>query len=151
MKITKEEIPYSQEEEILLRLHQITPQIAAFLEKIQSKDYQILASSKDNRFLWLKKEDIYYFDSVDDKVFLYAKKEVYSVKKKLYELEEELPSSFLRSSKAQIVNLDKIERFAPAFSGRFQAWLDNGEKIIISRQYVPELKKKLGLSKEEEK
>ena len=150
MKITKEVIPLSKEEEILLRLHQFTPQIEEFLEKIESKDYQILAS-KDNRYLWLKKEDIYYFDAVDDRVYLYAKKEVYSVKKKLYELEEELPSSFLRCSKAQIVNLDKIEKFAPAFSGRFEAWLDNEEKIIISRQYVPQLKKKLGLDKEEGK
>lgn len=150
MKITKEVIPLSKEEEILLRLHQFTPQIEEFLEKIESKDYQILAS-KDNRYLWLKKEDIYYFDTVDDRVYLYAKKEVYSVKKKLYELEEELPSSFLRCSKAQIVNLDKIEKFAPAFSGRFEAWLDNEEKIIISRQYVPQLKKKLGLDKEEGK
>ena len=150
MKITKEVIPLSKEEEILLRLHQFTPQIEEFLEKIESKDYQILAS-KENRYLWLKKEDIYYFDAVDDRVYLYAKKEVYSVKKKLYELEEELPSSFLRCSKAQIVNLDKIEKFAPAFSGRFEAWLDNDEKIIISRQYVPQLKKKLGLDKEEGK
>ena len=146
MKITKEVIPLSKEEEILLRLHQFTPQIEEFLEKIESKDYQILAS-KDNRYLWLKKEDIYYFDAVDDRVYLYARKEVYSVKKKLYELEEELPSSFLRCSKAQIVNLDKIKKFAPAFSGRFEAWLDNEEKIIISRQYVPQLKKKLGLDK----
>jgi len=63
MKITKEVIPLSKEEEILLRLHQFTPQIEEFLENIESKDYQILAS-KDNRYLWLKKEDIYYFDTV---------------------------------------------------------------------------------------
>ena len=44
MKITKEVIPLSKEEEILLRLHQFTPQIEEFLEKIESKDYQILAS-----------------------------------------------------------------------------------------------------------
>lgn len=149
MKITKEEIPLSQEEEILLRLHRMTPQIEELLTKIEDKGQPILAS-KENRYLFLKPKDIYYFDSVDDRVFLYTKKEVYEVKKKLYELEEELPSSFLRSSKSQIVNLDKIERFAPAFSGRFMAWLDNGEKVIISRQYVPQLKKKLGLSKEEE-
>lgn len=150
MKIIKEEIPLSEEEEILLRLHRMTPEIEELLGVIGDKEYKILAN-KDSRYEWLKKDDIYYFDSTDDRVYLYAEKEVYSVKKKLYELEEELPSSFLRCSKAQIVNLDKIVRFAPAFSGRFQAWLDNGEKIVISRQYVPALKEKLGFTKEERK
>ena len=33
-------------------------------------------------------EDIYYFEAVDNKVFLYLEKEVYETKLKLYELED---------------------------------------------------------------
>ncbi|MFD2881540.1 hypothetical protein ACFTAO_45705 [Paenibacillus rhizoplanae] len=33
----------------------------------------------------------------------------------------------------------------PSLSGRFTALLDNGERVVISRQYVPVLKQRLGL------
>ena len=44
-----------------------------------------------------------------------------------------------------ILNLNKVKSLSPAFGGRFEAVLDNGEKTIISRQYVPVLKERLGL------
>ena len=44
-----------------------------------------------------------------------------------------------------IINLDMIKYLSPAFGGRFEALLENDEKVIISRQYVPVLKERLGL------
>ena len=44
-----------------------------------------------------------------------------------------------------ILNTDKIDFVAPSFSGRFEATLQNGEKVTVSRQYVSILKKKMGL------
>ncbi|MCI7234323.1 MAG: LytTR family transcriptional regulator DNA-binding domain-containing protein [Oscillospiraceae bacterium] len=35
----------------------------------------------------------------------------------------------------------KIESVSPALNGRFTAHMKNGERVIISRQYVPALKK----------
>lgn len=90
--------------------------------------------------------EIYYFESVDDRVFAYVKDDVAEVKRKLYELEERLAGDdFIRISKSMILNLSKVKRFAPYMGGRFEALLENGEKVLISRQYVPELKKVLGL------
>lgn len=90
--------------------------------------------------------EIYYFESVDDKVFAYAENDVAEVKWKLYELEERLAGGdFIRIAKSMILNLSKVKRFAPYTGGRFEALLENGEKVLISRQYVPELKKVLGL------
>ena len=60
------------------------------------------------------------------------------------ELSEILP--FMRISKSMIINLDKIRHISPMFGGRFEALLDNDEKVIISRQYVPILKDKLGVN-----
>ncbi|WP_370775305.1 LytTR family DNA-binding domain-containing protein [Anaerobutyricum hallii] len=60
------------------------------------------------------------------------------------ELSEMLP--FMRISKSMIINLDKIRHISPALGGRFEALLDNDEKVIISRQYVPILKDKLGVN-----
>ena len=61
-------------------------------------------------------------------------------------LEQELPQDvFFRANKAVIVNLDKIDSLSPAFGGRFEAVLQNGYKVIISRNYVSLLKELLGL------
>ena len=83
---------------------------------------------------------------MDNKVFLYLEKEVYETKLKLYELEERfVGTDFLRVSKSVIMNLAKVKTLSPAFNGRFEATMKNGEKVIVSRQYVPVLKDKLGL------
>ena len=67
-------------------------------------------------------------------------------KLKLYQLEEDfLPQDFLRVNKAVIMNLNHVESLSPAFGGRFEAVLKNSYRVIISRNYVPVLKKKLGL------
>ena len=101
---------------------------------------------KDSKIVLLDQKEILYFESVDDKVFAYTKDEVYETKSKLYMLEEELPADvFFRASKAVIVNIDKIDSLSPAFGGRFEAVLENGYKVIISRNYVNTLKEMLGL------
>ena len=61
------------------------------------------------------------------------------------EVIEELP--FMRISKSMIVNIEKILHISPALGGRFEAVLENDEKVIISRLYVPILKNKLGVSR----
>ena len=87
-----------------------------------------------------------YFESVDDTVFAYTKDEVYETKSKLYQLENDLPADvFFRANKAVIVNLNKIDSLAPVFGGRFEAVLENGYKVIISRNYLSTLKELLGL------
>lgn len=73
-------------------------------------------------------------------------KETYEIHKKLYEIEQEFEyTDFLRISKSVIVNVSKIAYIKPIFNGRFEAKLKNDEKIIVSRQYVSELKKKIGI------
>ena len=59
------------------------------------------------------------------------------------EVIEELP--FMRISKSMIVNIGKILHISPALGGRFEAVLENDEKVIISRLYVPILKNKFGV------
>ena len=61
-----------------------------------------------------------------------------------YELENALREKFfLRVSKSLLLNLMKVKAIKPAVNGRFVAILQSGEEIMISRKYVPELKKAL--------
>ncbi|WP_242841873.1 LytTR family DNA-binding domain-containing protein [Clostridium beijerinckii] len=91
-------------------------------------------------------KDVFYFESVDNKVFIYCKQKIFQSKLKLYEIESEYENNdFFRASKSIIINISKIESVSPVSYGKFQALLQNGEKIFISRQFVPVFKKKLGL------
>ena len=101
---------------------------------------------KDGRIVFVEPEDLLYFESVDDNVFAYTSDSVYETKLKLYQLENELPSAnFFRANKAVIVNLDKIDSLMPVFGGRFEAVLENGYKVLVSRNYLNSLKELLGL------
>lgn len=145
MKITILPPEPGQEDEIIIRCHHLDDKLLAAIDTLKTSTSKIPAFSEKGITMLLPK-DIYYFESVDNKVFAYCEKQVYEVRKKLYELESELAATdFLRISKSTIVDLSKIRDLSPAFSGRLEARLRNGERIVISRQYVPALKKKLDL------
>lgn len=143
MKIIIEELKEGEEEQIIIKCGKLSDDILRLLSKIRTHSETVVGYDGDVIHR-LPSQDIYYFDTADNKTFAYTDRSVYVIHRKLYELEEELGGGdFLRISKSAILNMKKIKSISPAFSGRFEALLDNGEKIIISRQYVPDLKKKL--------
>lgn len=145
MKITIETIGKGQEEEILIRCHEVTDEIISYINGLKTQDNELIGYN-ENDIHRLSFSDVYYFESVDNKVFIYCKSMVYESKQKLYELEQLCESRrFFRCSKSTILNIEKITLIRPSFSGRFEAVLDNKETVIVSRQYVPKLKSKLGL------
>lgn len=145
MKVSIEEISREQVEEIIIRCYEVNDDILRLLNKLKTEKAMLLGYDEDNIHR-LRIADVYYFESVDNKVFIYCKDKVFESKQKLYELEEiSAGKRFFRASKSVIINLTKISIVRPSISGRFEAKLDNGESIAVSRQYVPILKKMLGL------
>lgn len=145
MKISIEEIPGAEEEEIIIRCHEMNEEVMALLHKLKASGEQLLGICKDEIYR-LRLSDIYYFETVDQKSFLYCESRVYETKLKLYEFEElAAGTQFFRASKSTVINAGKISYVKPSLSGRFLASMDNGEKLLVSRGYVPSLKKVLGL------
>lgn len=147
MKITIETPLPGQEDEIVIRVAELTEDILDTVKKLKNNETKdSVAVISGDSILMLQTKDIFYFDSVDDKVFAYTKDKNYEIKMKLYEIEEDYSFSFfIRVSKNTILNIKKIEHLSPEFNGRFIAKLVNSEKVMISRGYVPSLKKKLGI------
>lgn len=143
MKLETRKIPENEPETVEIRYHWITDEIQEIVSFVKSRQGQLSATRDGQRFE-VPVMDLFYAESVDDRVFLYTASDSYEIRMKLYELENLLKSkSFLRISKSMIVNLMKISSVRPALNGRFSAVLKNGEEIIISRKYVPELKQTL--------
>jgi len=145
MKVSIEEINRERDEEIIIRCYQVNDDILRLLKKLKTEKTVLIGYDADNIHR-LSIPDVYYFEAVDNKVFIYGKDKVFESKQKLYELEElSRGKKFFRASKSVIINLTKISYVRPSLSGRFEAKLDNGDSVAVSRQYVPGLKKMLGL------
>ena len=146
MKIIIETPQDGEEDEIIIRCQELDEDLMQFIHLLKTGRTRI-TGYLEGAMKQLSPGEIYYFESVDNKVFAYCEKDVFEIREKLYEIEERYQrTDFQRISKSVIVNVSQIERVAPMIGSRLQATMQNGEKVVISRQYVPELKRKLGIA-----
>ncbi len=144
-KVTIKQVDSNEDEEIIVKCHEINDEVLSVVERLKRNE-NILLGNKDNEVFRIDLKDVYYIESVENKTFICLQKNVFESKLKLYEIEEMTQNSKLfRCSKAMILNIAKIRSVSPSVNGRFEAKLTNGESVIISRQYVPVLKKRLGM------
>ena len=140
MDVEIEQVGRERKEQGLIRCHAVTEEVREIAACVKSRQGS-LSGMKDSRQYEIAVSDIYYFESVDGKTFLYTKDQVYETSYRIYELESMLrPKNFLRVSKSMLLNLMKIRSIQSALNGRFAAVLLSGEEVIISRSYVKGLK-----------
>ncbi len=140
-KVTR--IERGEPERVEIFCHTLSDEVREIVAFVKSRRGQ-LTGTLDDRQYEVPVTDIFYIESVDNKVFLYTKEKVYETKQKIYEFETMLQQKyFLRVSKSMLLNLMKVEAIKPALNGRFSAVLRSGEQVIITRKYVPALKRAL--------
>lgn len=147
-KVSIEQIDNNKDEEIIIKCHEINDEVLSLMKKLKENTPKIdyITGTKGEDIYSIKLKDIYYIEATENKTFIYLKDDFYESRLKLYEIEELVSKfQFFRCSKSVILNYSKIDFITPAFNGRFEAKLLNGEKIIISRQYVKVLKEILGI------
>ncbi len=143
MKITINESEDIEDLEIVVNCKRVDENLLKMIAAIRAFDRKI-TGTRDGKLFVLDVDAIYYFESVDKKTFIYLDKDVYESSLRLYELEEKFVNTdFFRASKSTIINLSKIKVITPIFGGRLEVILENNEKLVVSRQYVPLLKRKL--------
>lgn len=140
MKVKIQRIKQKEEEQVVIECVEITPEIREIYSYVLTKGTD-LSGTENGRICKFKLEDVCYFEAMEEKVFAYTMSRVFEMKMRLYEIEETYKSHyFIRCSKSMVLNLMQLEGISPALNGRFFAHMKNGERIIISRQYVPGLK-----------
>lgn len=145
MKLEVEQIDMEKEEEVIVRCHDVGADWVGNVKDAVMGQLTV-CGYKDNVMHRLRLSEIYYFEVVDGTSFFYTQNDVFNAKEKLYEFEDvSAKSSLFRCSKSMILNADKIDYIRPSFSGRFEAVLSNGEAVIVSRKYVADLKRLLGI------
>ena len=130
MKLEIRKVPEQEPEMMEIRYHWMTDEVQEIVSCVKSRRGQ-LSATRDGKRFEVPVMDLFYAESVDDRVFLYTAADSYEIRMKLYELEDLLKNkSFLRVSKSMIVNLMKITSVRPALNGRFAAILKTARKSL---------------------
>ena len=69
----------------------------------------------------------------------------YRLKQRLYELETQLPPSFIRINKSTFANETRIKKFSASFSGAVDAVFLCGYREYVSRRCFAQIKRRYGL------
>mgnify|MGYP003293935475 FL=1 len=131
--------------QVIIECRKADDEVMKLKNHIELFDNKLTARLDDKTFL-INPTDTLYFESVDDRTFLYTADKVYEIRHRLYELEELLSDrDFIRISKSQIVNINCIKSLVPELNRSLSATLSNGEILTVSRRYVKPLRILLGI------
>ncbi len=146
MKVKIEIDEALEEDEVLIRCHGLTEEIAAIqkavLEIAGAK--QKFVFYKGNTEYYLVLDDILFFETDEKGISVHTRTDTYQSKYKLYELENILPGFFMRVSKSTILNTNhiySIDRNLTASS--VVAFSGTHKQVYVSRYYYKPLISKL--------
>jgi len=147
MKIRLETIPRDQEPEIIIRSHKSDDEDMALIQTAildAVSHNRKLTLFRDSRTYYLAPDDILFFESASGKTYAHTIDQIYDVKSRLYELENTLPSYFVRASKSSIINPERIASISRNIAGPSTVHFQNTHKrISVSRGYYKQLINKL--------
>lgn len=145
MKITIKQSPEYTEPEITVACAKIDGTLTEVISYISLIDNTLTGNINGETF-FIELAQILYFETVDRKVFFYTADNTYETVTNLTQLEAQLLNTpFARISKTMIANLKKVYSIRQESNSRLCATLSNGEKLIVSRQYLQIIKEKLGV------
>lgn len=144
MRVRFEQVDTREQEQALIRATERTEDIINAIDLLENGSGGLKVTRDGNTYL-CKLTQVYYIESVDKRTWVYTRDGCFESRDRLYELEEKLGMYYVRVSKSMIVNLRKIRNVSAQTGARMIAELLNGEKVIISRGYAGEIKRRLGI------
>lgn len=147
MKIRIELEENLSEDEVVIRCRTLTDEIGQIqnaIASVTSQKQNFILYKEDTEF-YVAFEDILFFETESNGLNAHTREDVYQAKYRLYELEELLPSYFLRVSKSSIVNVREIFSIQKSnLSTTSVAAFENSHKqVYVSRHYAKALREKI--------
>ena len=137
-------IDNAAEEEIIAIVHapsSLTQEIEDLVRNFSGADFIIGYRNEETRKLSFK--DIECITVIGRKVIAIDLRENhYTLKERLRDLEDILPSYFVRINKSTLANEHRIQRFDATFSGGVDAVFYCGYKEYVSRRCFAEIKRR---------
>ena len=119
--------------------------LISFIQKFKQKHKKLLPVKSEDRILTLKTKNIVKIEVQGTELTYYLPEETVKTKGRLYQVLDKLNMDFVQISRHAIVNINYLESLEAGFAGNMIAKLDYGYKTEISRRYLKNLEKRLGL------
>lgn len=127
------------EDEVVIRCSSLNESIIAIQKNIAEavRGRQQIMVMKGDKEYWLLLTEILFLETTENQVAVHSANQVFYTRLKLYELEELLPSVFMRVSKSAIVNTEKVRSIKKNITGASEVEFENCHKIAyVSRSYL---------------
>lgn len=135
-----------KEPKIIILTEKMSDEINLLVKKITEDVPQMIAGFQDDQLKVLEQNEIFRIYTANNKVFANTSDGDYSLRLRLYELEERLEKNdFVRISNSEIINIRKVKAFDLSFTGTICVKLIDGTVTYVSRRYVPKIKQILGI------
>ncbi len=145
MKIRTEILP-DGEEEIVIKCKDRTDRIMALESLIEKavKSQGDIPLYISNTEYYVSKNDILFFETNDGKVYAHTKSRIFTSRYRLFEIEQIMPSYFIRISKSAIANTKMISSLKRELTGNGEIGFRGCEKkVYFSRGYYKFLHDKI--------
>lgn len=136
-------IDKEKDEEVVATVHSRSPLIDE-LEAIISKHTDRIPGYTEDDIKMLSVSEIECVTVLEGKTYaIDSKNRRYWLKRRLYELEATLPSSFIRINKSTLANERALERFTVTVAGSVDAVFKCGYREYVSRRCFAQIKRRL--------
>lgn len=129
----------------VIHTDKVTDEISRIADLLSTGEAPVTALQNEEDIVILQPKDIFMVRVESGDTIIYGAKQQYRSRKRLYELGEQLGKQFMQISKTTLINLSYMDSIEPGFSGTLLLKLKNGNKDYVSRKYLPEFKRYLGL------
>ena len=133
-----------QEDKIIICTNKITDELQEFVNKLNNEKNNKIYGYKNDKIFILEENKIETIYSENKKVFIrYENGNIYETKKRIYELENNLPNKFVRISNSEIVNFDKVQNLDFKIVGTIILNFYTDRYTYVSRRYVEKIREYL--------
>lgn len=137
---TEYSVPYA-----VIYADKVTSEVQRMLDVFGRNETPITALQNEDNLVILQPDEIYMVRVEVGDTIIFGESRKYRSRKRLYELEQQLGQQFMQISKSTLINLSYMDSIEAGFNGTLLLKLKNGCKDYVSRKYLPEFKKYLGL------
>ena len=136
-------IDQEKDEEVVITAHKRNTLIDE-IEALISKHTDRIPGYTEDDIKMLSVSEIECITVLDGKTYAIDTKNCrYRLKQRLYELEQQLPSSFIRINKSSLANETRLDRFAVTIAGSVDAVFKCGYREYVSRRCFAQIKRRL--------
>ena len=126
---------------VVIYTKQVDKNVSDIIDSISNVNQEVLKVYKDEKMYILHQKDIESIYSENGKIYVRCEKEIYTIKSRLYELENLLNKrKFFRISNSEIINFEKVKNIDFKILGTLIINFKSGNIAYASRRYIPKIK-----------